>query len=155
MNPILPPTVELSLTAKPATAALDFYVRAFGAKELLRVPMPNGALAHCEFKIGTTKIMMSDEAPDRNARAMPEGAMASCLFGIWVEDCDAAFARAVEAGATSLIEPITEFWGVRVAMVKDPFGYRWAFRQRIEEITPEEMMERAKKFGQQKAAQAA
>lgn len=137
------PTVSLSLTVKKGNEALQFYQKAFGAVELYRMPTPDGGIAHAEFVIGTTKIFLSDEAEDWHAFAMPEGASASCLFGIMTDSCDESFARAKEAGAEVLSEPADQFWGSRSAIVKDPFGYRWSFSEVIEEVSPEEMMKRA------------
>ncbi len=84
------------------------------------------------LKGGNTHIYISDEAPDWHAAAMPEGATASCLFSINIEDCDAAYKQATTAGAESLSEPEDQFWGSRSAMIKDPFGYRWSLNQKIE-----------------------
>jgi PhnB protein len=143
MEQTIEPTVSLSLTVKHAAAALSFYSEAFGAEELLRMPSPEGDVAHAEFKIGNTLIYISGEAADWHAFAMPEGAMASCLFSIVTEDCDAAYDRAIQAGAKSLSEPRDQFWGARSALIKDPYGYRWSFIQKTEDVSPEELERRA------------
>jgi|APTNR8051073442_1049403.scaffolds.fasta_scaffold01562_5 PhnB protein len=140
------PSVSISLTCKRASEALDFYARAFGAKELFRMGGPDGSVAHAAFMIGGSLLNISDESPEWHAKAMPEGGSASCLFSIVTEDCDSAFAHAVEAGATPLNEPKDHFWGKRNAMVRDPFGYRWSFSQHLEEVSPEELMKRAQAF---------
>ena len=140
------PTVSFSLTVTDASKALEFYTDAFGARELFRLPAPDGSIAHAEFMIGNSRIFISDEAPEWNAFAMPEGQLASCLFSISTGDCDSAHKRAVEAGAKSLGEPQNFFWGTRSSIVTDPFGYRWSFNQKIEELTPEEIERRAKEF---------
>ena len=140
------PTVSISLTCKPASDALDFYARALDAKELYRLAMPDGSVAHGEFMIGSTRLFISDEAPDAFAFAMPAGGSASCIFSIVTDDCDRAFNQAVAAGATPLTQPDNFFWGSRSASVRDPFGYRWSFSQKIEELTPEEITARARKF---------
>ncbi|MCB1100266.1 MAG: VOC family protein [Verrucomicrobiae bacterium] len=137
------PTVAISLTCKRAADALDFYTKAFGAKELFRMSGPDGSVPHAEFMIGNSQIYISDESPEWHAKAMPEGSAASCLISIVTDDCDQSFARAVEAGATPLNSPQDQFWGKRSAMVRDPFGYRWSFSQHIEDVSPEEMMKRA------------
>jgi len=137
------PTVAFSLTVKDTARALAFYAAAFGAQELFRMPSPDGGVAHAEFMIGNTHIYISDEAPDWHAYAMPEGATASCLFSINIEDCDTAYKQATAAGAVSLNEPEDQFWGARSAMIKDPFGYRWSLIQKIEEVSPEELVKRA------------
>ncbi|EDY83472.1 glyoxalase family protein [Verrucomicrobiia bacterium DG1235] len=142
------PTVSFSLTVKDGNKALDFYAKAFGAKELYRMATPAGGVAHAEFQIGETKIYLSDESPEWNAFAMEEGAKASCLFSIATESCDDSFQRASEAGGEVLSEPTDMFWGARSAMIRDPYGYRWSFTQIIEEVSPEEMERRAKEaFG--------
>lgn len=140
------PTVTISLTCKPASDALAFYARAFNATELYRLSLPDGSVAHGEFMIGSTRLMISDEAPDSFAFAMPPGASASCIFSIVTDDCDRSFHQAVNAGATPLNQPDNFFWGTRSASVRDPFGYRWSFSQTIENLTPEEISERAKKL---------
>lgn len=143
MDPANAPTVSFSLTVKDAAKALQFYSAALGAQEVFRMPSPEGGIAHAEFVIGNTHIYMSDEAPDWHAYAMPEGSMASCLFSIFVEDCDASYEQAVKAGAEPMSPPQDQFWGMRSAIIKDPFGYRWSFGQQVEEVSPEELMKRA------------
>lgn len=137
------PTVAISLTVKNVAEALDFYTKAFGAKELYRMPRPDGSVFHAEFMIGNTHIYISDEDENWHASAMPEGAVASCLFGIGVEDCEAAYEKAAAAGAEILNPPTDYFWGMRSAMLKDPFGYRWSVGQQTEELTEEEIAKRA------------
>ncbi|MEM7145062.1 MAG: VOC family protein [Verrucomicrobiota bacterium] len=140
------PTLAVSLTVKDAGAALDFYVKALGAEELFRMPSPDGGVPHAEFMIGDTRLYISDESPEWNAMALPEGVRAPCLLSIATDDCDASFKRAVDAGAEALLEPADQFWGMRVGMILDSWGYRWSFRQFIEEVSPEEMMKRAKEL---------
>ncbi len=140
------PTIAVSLTVKDGATALDFYARAFDARELYRMAAPDGSVAHSEFMIGNTLLYLSGESPDWKAFAMPEGATASCLFGITTDDCDAAFKQAVEAGGEPVADPQDYFWGMRTGVIRDPFGYRWSLRQLIEEVSPEEMAKRAKEF---------
>lgn len=140
------PTVTISLTCKRACDALAFYAKAFGAKELYRLGGPDGSVAHAAFMIGNSVINISDESPQWHANAMAQGVKASCLFSISTEDCDKAFEQAVSAGATPLNAPQNYFWGKRSAMVCDPFGYRWSVAQKVEDVSPEELMKRAKAF---------
>lgn len=140
------PTVALSLTVKDTASALNFYSTALGAVEVFRMPAPDGSVVHAEFLIGNTSIYMSDEAEEWHAFAMPDGTTASCLFSIMTADCDSAYNRAIKAGAESLREPENQFWGMRSAIVKDPFGYRWSFSQLVEEVSPEELAKRAQDF---------
>lgn len=144
MNQSTEPTVAISLTVKDTAKALDFYTKALGAKELHRMPNPDGGIFHAEFMIGNTLVYISDESPEWLCAAMPEGTTASCLFAINTDDCDQSFAAAVEAGGISLKEPQDQFWGMRSAMIKDPFGYRWNFNHKTEDVSPEEMEKRAK-----------
>ncbi len=146
MNTKPEPTVTFSLTVKEASKALAFYTQAFGAEELFRMASPEGGVAHAEFMIGNTQIFISDEYEEYHAFAMPEGATASCLFTIIVDDCDAAHARAVQAGATTLFAPADQFWGTRSTVLRDPFGYRWCLNQKIEDLTPEEIERRAREL---------
>lgn len=139
-------TVKLSLTCRDSAAALDFYTRAFGAKELFRMPTPDGCMAHAEFIIGNTLVYMSDAAPEMAAHAMEEGQQSSCSFTIAVEDCDKAFEQAKAAGAEVISEPADQFYGVREAQVRDPEGYRWHLGQKLEEISYDELVARAKRL---------
>ncbi len=136
-------TVNLTLTFKDGNAALVFYKEAFGAVELFRMPSPDGGVAHAEFLIGDTRIYMSDEDPEYSAKAMPPGTLSSCAFSIDVDDCDAAYHKALKAGGESMQEPADLFFGVRSAQIADPFGYRWYFGQKLEDLTNEEIEKRA------------
>jgi PhnB protein len=138
------PTVAFSLTVKNGDVALAFYQHAFGAQEIFRLPAPDGGVAHAEFLIGNTKIFLSEDCPDWHAASMPENLLSSCLFSIVCEDCDASYAQATKAGAKELSPPQDQFWGMRTAVVADPYGYRWSFGQRVEVLSPEEVMQRAK-----------
>ena len=140
------PTVAISLTVKDTSNALNFYSESLGAVEIFRMPAPDGGVAHAEFMIGNTRIYISDEAEEWHAFAMPDGTTASCLFSIMTADCDSAYDRAIKAGAESLREPENQFWGMRSAIVKDPFGYRWSFSQMVEEVSAEELAKRAQEF---------
>lgn len=140
------PTVSLSITVKDGNAALDFYKAALGAEVTLLMQDPGGGVAHAEMMIGSSKVYLSGESPEWHAEAMPDGTQAPCLFAIATEDCDAAFKRAVDAGGVPLREPEVMFWGVREAMVRDPFGYRWSFGQMVEEVSHEEFQRRAKEL---------
>lgn len=99
------PLVSVSLTVKDAAQALAFYQEAIGAVETYRLEIPGQGVVHAEFEVAGTKLFISGEAPDWGAQAMPEEVTASCLFTIIVEDCDAWYAKAISAGATSVSEP--------------------------------------------------
>lgn len=124
-------SVTPSLTVKDAVAALRFYEEAFGAEELYRLPdETTGKLLHAEFRIGDSVIMMSDEFPEIGALAPDIGK--GTIFRIYVEDADAAFAKALNAGAVVLTPLEDTFWGDRVGRVSDPYGYRWTLAHRLE-----------------------
>lgn len=132
------------LCVRDGVGALAFYQRAFGAVETMRIPMPDGTLGHAEFKIGPAKLMLSDEFPSMNVLSPQTLGGTGTAVHVYVEDVDALAARALREGA-KLLRPVTdEFYGERVARIEDPFGHRWTFASIIEELTPEEVMRRAK-----------
>jgi PhnB protein len=139
-------SITPSLTARNACSALDFYTRAFGAKVLYTLDEPSGKVAHGEFMVGDSRIMISDEYPDFGAIAPEIGRGAT--FMIYVPDVDAAFAQAVEEGGIAKQEPTDMFWGDRIARVFDPYGYRWTLATRQREVSVEEMQEAMKSWGQ-------
>ncbi len=140
-------SVTPSLTARDAAAALDFYTRAFGAEVLFMMPEPSGKLMHAEFRIGDSRMMISDEYPAYGALAPEIGKGGS--FMIYVPDVDAAFARAVAAGATPTMEPTDMFYGDRSGKLDDPFGYRWTIASRVREVSQEEMDAAAKAWAEE------
>ena len=139
-------TISVSLTVKNTANAISFYEKAFDAKELYRIPLPDAGIAHAEFMIKDTRVFISDQSEDWNAKAIEEGKVASSLLVLLTEDCDQSFKQAISAGAKKILEPADNFFGVRVGVVKDPFGYRWSFRQVLEEVSNEEIQRRAKEL---------
>ena len=130
------------LVCRGASAAIAFYVKAFGAKEKGRFPGPDGKLMHAEIRIGDSIVMLGDEMPKMGATAPPTiGGTATGLF-LYVKNVDQAFARAVAAGATAEMPPKDMFWGDRYAKLADPFGHKWSLATHIEDISPKEMMRR-------------
>ena len=125
-----------------ASRTIDFYRQAFGAEEVLRMSAGPDKLAHAEIRIGDSIVMLSDEWPDMNMLGPNARGGASGLLMIYVEDVDAAFARAIDAGAT-LDRPVTDqFYGDRSGSVIDPFGHRWTLATHVEDIAPEDMEQR-------------
>ena len=140
-------SVTPSLTARDANTALDFYARAFGAEVKFKMDDPSsGKVAHAEFQIGNSKMMISDEYPDYGAIAPEIGKGGA--FMIYFPDVDAAFAKALAAGATSIQEPTDQFWGDRTGKVSDPFGYRWSLAAHVRDVSPEEMDAAMKAWGE-------
>ena len=135
-------SVTPSLTVTDGKAAVDFYIRALDATELFRMEDPaSGKLMHAEFRIGDSRLMISDEFPDWGCHAPAVGT--GGLFMISVADVDAAFTKAIYEGATVLQEPADQFWGDRTARVADPFGYRWTLASHVRDVSPEEMAKAA------------
>jgi PhnB protein len=129
------------LLTREAAKAIDFYRRAFGAEEQFR--LDDGArIGHAELLIGRARFMLADEYPEQSCVGPATLGGTSVSMMVYVADVDAFAARAVAAGAT-LERPIKdEFYGARVAWLKDPFGHRWSFASRSEDVSPEEMKRR-------------
>lgn len=141
-------SITPSLTVKDAAAALDFYARAFGAIEHYRLPDGDGGkIMHADFQIGNSRLMLSSEYPEWGALAPEIGKGGS--FMIYVPDADAAYQKALEAGATSVSEPVDQFWGDRIGCLADPHGYRWSVATHQRDVSPEEILEAAKNWSQQ------
>ena len=144
-------SVTSYLIVDDAAKALDFYRDAFGAEEMYRLPMGD-RIGHAETRIGDTVLMLSDEWPDMNALSPNSRGGATSSFMIYVEDADAAYARAVKAGARADRPVKQEFWGDRIGSVIDPFGHRWSLSTHVEDVAPEEMQRRMEAWSQQQAA---
>ena len=126
-----------------AAAALDFYKKAFGATEVMRMPMGD-RIGHAEIKIGDSHVMLSDPFPQSSTKTPTEiGATTGSIF-MYVEDVDAVVKQAVDAGATVTMEVADQFWGDRFGTITDPFGHIWSIATHIEDVPPEEMAERTK-----------
>jgi PhnB protein len=136
-------TVTPYLVVDGANDAIDFYRRAFGATERLRMPAPEGKIGHAEIQIGDSVVMLSDPFPEMGAPA-PTSAGANA-FGVmlYVDNVDAVFKQAVDAGATVTKPLENQFWGDRYGKVRDPFGHQWHLASHVEDVSPEEMEKRA------------
>jgi PhnB protein len=137
-------TLTPYLAVDNATEAIEFYKRAFGAKERGRMPGPNGTIAHAELQIGDSLVMLSDPFPQSSTRPPKELGGTSASIFMYVEDVDAVVEQAVDAGATVTMEVADQFWGDRFGSVSDPFGHSWSVATHVEDVPPEEMAERAK-----------
>ena len=131
------------LVVDDGAAAIEFYTRAFGARERYRMPGPDGKVMHAELQIGDSVVMLADENPEQGAPSPKRlGGCTSSLL-VYVEDVDAAFQKALDEGATELF-PVTDmFWGDRFGKLSDPFGQQWSLATHVEDVTPEQMEERA------------
>jgi PhnB protein len=136
-------TVTAYLSLRSATQGLDFYKRAFGAQEVMRMPGADGkGIAHAEIRIGDSIVMLGDESPQGNPAPESLGGTPVSLF-LYVDDVDKGFQRAVEAGAKAIMPPADMFWGDRFGKLKDPFGHEWGLATHKEDLSPEEMGKRA------------
>ena len=134
------------LYVSDAARALDFYRSAFGATELFRLPMGEG-IGHAEMQIGDSRFMLADEFPDMNTLGPARRGGPTAGFMLYVEDADAAFARAVAAGATAEAAVKDQFYGYRSGTVIDPFGHKWSLATHIEDVDPEELQRRMAGMG--------
>ncbi|HVU50837.1 MAG TPA: VOC family protein [Polyangia bacterium] len=137
-------TLTPYLSIKGASDAIAFYKKAFGAEELVRMPMPDGTVAHAELQIGDSRLMLADEntmgdAVTKSPRALGGTSTGLCLY---VPDVDALFKRAVEAGVKTKRPLANQFYGDRTATVEDPFGHVWTLMTHVEDVSPEEMKRR-------------
>jgi PhnB protein len=141
------PNVTPYLCVDGATAAIEFYGKVFGATERMRMPAPEGKIRHSELQIGDSLVMLSDEFPEMGVRGPKSVGATSVTLSVYVEDVDALFDKAVEAGA-KVVRPIEDqFYGDRSSVFEDPFGHRWSVATHIEDVPPDEMAKRAAAMG--------
>ena len=150
MNPVKPipadyGTVTPYLNIRGAVAAIEFYKQAFGAKELYRLPTPDGAIAHAEIQIGDSKIMLAEESEqwgNKSPQTLNGSPVSLCLY---VDNVDAVYAKAIALGAKAVGEIVVkdQFYGDRTGSITDPFEHRWTIMTHIEDVSPEEMKKRA------------
>ena len=125
--------------------ALDFYRRAFGAEEKFRMPMGD-RIGHAEIKIGDSFVMLADEFPDMGHLGPKSRGGPTASLVVYVPDVDAAFRKAIEAGAKQQRPVEDQFWGDRMGTLTDPFGHQWTLATHIKEVPPEEMQQRMEEF---------
>lgn len=148
-------TITPSLTVKGAADAIDFYKKALGAEEIMRMTGPNGLIGHAELRIGDSVLFITDEMPNMGMCKSPQtlGGTTGSLY-LYVDDVDSAFDRAVKAGGKATM-PVTDmFWGDRFGSFEDPYGYQWGLSTHVKDMTPEQIDEAAKEFYEQMAQQA-
>jgi PhnB protein len=134
------------LCIKDAARALEFYKKAFGATELMRMGEPGGKIGHAEIKIGEAIIMLADEFPDYGHLSPQSLGGTPVSMMIYVEDVDGFVNKAVSAGVKVLRPVEDQFYGDRSAHLEDPFGHKWHFATHIEDVQPEEMKKRHDEF---------
>jgi PhnB protein len=137
-------TVSPYLAVDDAARAIEYYARAFGAKELVRMDGPGGTIGHAELELGDSRIMLSDPFPQASTRPPKDLGGTSASVFMYVDDVDAVVKRAVDAGATVTMEVADQFWGDRFGTITDPFGHVWSIATHVEDVPPDEMADRAK-----------
>ncbi|MCB0210956.1 MAG: VOC family protein [Anaerolineae bacterium] len=128
-------TVTPYLIVSGVPQLIDFVKEAFGAEELVRMAQGDGTIGHAEVKIGTSRVMMGEASG--NFKPMPT------MLHLYVEDTDAFYQSALQAGATSIMEPVDQFYGDRMGAVQDAFGNQWWIATHVEDVPPEEIAKRA------------
>ena len=137
-------TLTPHLVQKDSTAAIDWYKKALGAEEVFRMAGPGGrGVGHAQMKVGSSTFMMADEFPGMNLKSPQSVGSSTVGLHLYVTDCDAAFKRAVDAGAKPTMPPVNMFWGDRYAKFTDPFGHEWSVATHVEDVPPQDMGKRA------------
>jgi PhnB protein len=132
-------TLTPHLTVRNAEQALEFYKKAFGAEVLHLAHIPDGKVMHASLRIGDSMLMLNDEFPDHGALSPLSTGGSAVTIHIYTDDVDAAFNRAVSAGAQVKMPLADQFWGDRYGVVTDPFGHKWSLGAHIKDMSPEEV----------------
>ena len=135
-------TVTPYLIVQGAGAAIEFYKIVFGATERLRLPTPEGRVAHAELEIGNSLFMLADECPERGAKSPQTVGGSPVSFHLYVPDADAVYAKALAAGAKPIRPVENQFYGDRTGLFADPFGHTWNVATHVEDVSPEELQKR-------------
>ena len=140
-------TVTPALVAKDAAKAIDYYKRALGAQELMRMPGPDGKIMHAELKIGNSIIFISDENPQMGNVKSPQS-LGGCTgtLNVYVPNVDELYKQAIAAGGKESMPVADQFWGDRYGSFTDPFGYSWGIATHKEDLNAQEMGQRAQEF---------
>jgi len=131
------------LAVRQAAEAIEFYRRAFDAKERMRIGAPDGKVGHAELEIGDSVVMLADEVPDMEFLGPASIGGTSVTLHLYVKDVDASFRKATDAGAKPMREVQDQFYGDRTGSVRDPFGHVWLIATHKEDVAPEELTRRA------------
>jgi PhnB protein len=137
-------SIVVQLTVKDVDAAVRFYTAAFGADELFRNRQPGDPrVFHCELLVGKSRVMLNEEFRERGLPTPPTLGGTPVTIHLYVPDAEATFAAALLAGASAISEAQLRFWGVISGVLQDPFGHRWVISTRVEDLGPEEVIERS------------
>ena len=140
-NPSCMRSITPHLICAGASDAIEFYKKAFGAEEMMRLPGPDGRLMHGSVRIGDSMVMLVDEVPEWGTLGPKALKGSPVTIHLMVDDVDAVFAQAVAAGATVKMPVADMFWGDRYGLVVDPFGHVWSIATHMRDLTPEEILE--------------
>jgi PhnB protein len=132
-------TLTPHLVCADALKAIDYYKRAFGAKDEAVMKAPNGMLMHAMVRIGDSALMLMEENKQWGAMGPKLLGGSPVTIHLYVNDVDAVFAKAVAEGGTAKMEPADMFWGDRYGVLIDPFGHSWSIATHVKDATPEEM----------------
>ncbi len=140
-------SVTPSLVVRNAAQAIDFYKKALGAQELVRMPAPDGTIMHAEIKIGDSIIFIGEESPNRGVTKSPQ-TLGGCTgtLNIYVNNVDQVFKQAIAAGGKETMPVADQFWGDRYGSFVDPFGHSWGVGTHKEDLTAQQMQERMQAF---------
>ena len=136
-------TITPYLSIKGAADAIEFYKRAFGAKEVMRLAQPDGRIGHAELQLGDSRVMLADEFPDMDFRSPQSIGGSPVTLHMYVEDVDAVVKQAVGAGAKVTRPVQDQFYGDRSGTLIDPYGHVWHVSTHKEDLSPEEINKRA------------
>ena len=132
-------TVTPHIICAGAAEAIEFYKKAFGAQEMLRLPGPDGKLMHGSIRIGDSAVMLAEENEKHGIFGPKHLKGSPVIIHLYVEDADAFVARAAEAGANVTMPVAEMFWGDRYGRLQDPFGHMWSVSTHVRDVTPDEM----------------
>ena len=142
------------LAVKQAADAIEYYKRAFGAKERMRLDAPGGKVGHAELQIGDSIVMVADEYPQMDFRSPDHYGGTAVSLHLYVKDVDASFRTATEAGGKPVRPVQDQFYGDRTGTIRDPFGHVWHLATHKEDLAPEELEKRARAMFEKEKAKA-
>ena len=142
-------TITPNIVVRDARKAIDFYKKAFGAEEIMSMPGPGGKIMHAEIRIGNSRVMLADDMPEFGCKSPQALGGSPVSFYVYVENVDAAWKRAVDAGAKAGMPLSDMFWGDRTGKLEDPFGHSWNLAQHIKDLTPDQINKGQEEFMKQ------
>lgn len=144
-------TLTPYLIIKGAARAIEFYKKAFGATEVLRMSKQDGSIGHAEMMVGDSRMMLADECPEMGARSPQSFAGTPVMMHLYVEDVDGMTKQALAAGAKEMKPVQDQFYGDRSGLIADPFGHVWSIATHIEDVSAEELHKRFESMMKQQA----